>query len=88
VHRLRVAVLSVLNQKHHQEGNDRGSGVDDQLPGVGEMKRRPGDGPDRDDEQRAGESPRTPENARTTPREDAERVADHAKEIPFFFVFL
>jgi len=29
-----VAVLGVLNEEHHQERNDRGRRVDDELPGV------------------------------------------------------
>lgn len=29
-----VAVLRVLDQEQHQEGDDRGAGVDDELPGV------------------------------------------------------
>ena len=31
-----VPVLGVLNQEDHQEGHDRGGGVDHQLPGIGE----------------------------------------------------
>ena len=34
MHCFGVAVLGVLNQEHHQKGNDGGSSVDDQLPGV------------------------------------------------------
>jgi hypothetical protein len=30
-----VAVLGVLDEEHHQEGDDRRAGVDDELPGVG-----------------------------------------------------
>ena len=29
-----VAVLRILNQKHHQERDDGGAGIDDQLPCV------------------------------------------------------
>src|SRR5688572_12874584 len=36
--RLGVAVLRVLDQEHHQEGDDRGGGVDDQLPGIAEAE--------------------------------------------------
>jgi hypothetical protein len=32
--RLRVAVLGVLDQQHHEEGDDRGPGIADELPGV------------------------------------------------------
>ena len=33
-----VAVLRVLNQKHHQKRNDRRGGADQSLPRIGEMK--------------------------------------------------
>jgi hypothetical protein len=49
--RHRVAVLCVLNQEHHQERDDRRSGVDDELPGVAVTEDRSGDGP-YDDRQR------------------------------------
>jgi hypothetical protein len=42
---LSVSILCVLNQKDHQERDDRGAGVDDQLPGVTEAKYWPGDYP-------------------------------------------
>jgi hypothetical protein len=32
---LGVAVLGVLDQKHHQESDDGGAGVDDKLPRIG-----------------------------------------------------
>src|SRR4029453_13174038 len=49
MHGLGVTILCVLNQKHHEEGDDCRSGVDDQLPRVREMKRRSGDKPDEND---------------------------------------
>jgi hypothetical protein len=30
-----------LNQKHHQEGDNRGAGIDDELPGVRKAKNGP-----------------------------------------------
>lgn len=42
---LGIAVLGILDHKHHQEGDDRGPGVDDQLPAVVEMKNWAADGP-------------------------------------------
>jgi len=36
-----MAVLCVLNQKHHEKRDDCRGGVDDQLPGIGKMKSRP-----------------------------------------------
>ncbi|MNP10637.1 hypothetical protein D3C76_1027930 [compost metagenome] len=47
-----VAVLGVLDQEHHQEGDDGGRGVDHQLPGVVEVEQRPGNRPSQD--QQAG----------------------------------
>ncbi|MNR33490.1 hypothetical protein D3C85_1511660 [compost metagenome] len=47
-----IAVLRVLDQEHHQERDDRGGGVDDQLPGVVETKNRPTQPPQRDKNQR------------------------------------
>ena len=44
-----VAVLGVLDQEHHQEGDDRRAGVDHQLPGVGVVEERARDGPDEHD---------------------------------------
>ena len=35
-----IAVLRILHQEHHQERNNGGAGVDDQLPGVGISKER------------------------------------------------
>jgi hypothetical protein len=34
-----VAILSVLNQKYHQECDDGRAGIDDELPSVGIMKK-------------------------------------------------
>ena len=38
----RVFILRTLDQENHQEGDDRRAGVDYQLPGVRELKYRPG----------------------------------------------
>jgi hypothetical protein len=43
-----VAVLGVLDQEHHEESDDRGAGVDDELPGIGVAESRAGDRPGRD----------------------------------------
>src|SRR6266404_5186278 len=37
-----IAVLRVLNEEHHQERDDGRAGVDNELPGIGEMKSWPG----------------------------------------------
>ena len=36
-----IPVLGVLNQENHQEGDDGGRRVDDELPGIVEVKPRP-----------------------------------------------
>ena len=48
-----VAVLRVLDQEDHEERDDRGRRVDDELPGVAEAEDRPADDPDDDDEDAA-----------------------------------
>src|SRR5680860_1524428 len=53
MHRRGIAVLRVLDHEHHEEGDNRGRGVDDQLPGIAESKKGPGDAPN--DERRDGE---------------------------------
>jgi len=53
MHRLGVAILCVLDDEHHEKGNDRRSRVDDQLPCVREAEHQAADGPCDDDE--AGE---------------------------------
>ena len=45
-----IAVLGILNQKYHQECDDRRAGVDDQLPGIAELEYRACDAPDDDDQ--------------------------------------
>jgi hypothetical protein len=82
-----IAVLGVLNQKHHEEGNNRRSGVDDELPGVGEMKSRPSEAPHGDDEHGSGKGPGAAENNRRLARENAKGIPYNAKEIPVPFVF-
>ena len=43
--RLGVAILRVLNQEHHQEGDDGGPRVDHELPAIAEPKERAGQDP-------------------------------------------
>ena len=54
----RVAVLGVLDQEHHQKGNDRRCRVDDQLPRVAEVEERPRDDPHRNRPDRHNEHER------------------------------
>ena len=39
MNRFGVAVLRVLDQEDHQESDDGGAGIDDELPGIGVMKK-------------------------------------------------
>ena len=52
-----VAVLRVLNQKHHQESDDRGAGIDNKLPRIGVVEVWPGHNPQCDYEQGGEERP-------------------------------
>src|SRR5260370_35305499 len=81
MHGFGVAGLRVLDQKHHEEGDDGCGGVDDQLPGIGEMKRWSGQNPYKDNQHSAGKSPRASEGDRGTAGEDAKCVAYDTKEI-------
>src|SRR6185437_12226441 len=45
LHRLTIAILCVLDEEDHQEGNDGCPSVNDQLPGIGKMEHRPQDSP-------------------------------------------
>src|SRR5436305_351301 len=49
LHRQRVLVLRALNEEDHQERDNGGAGVDDELPRVGEVEDRAGDDPHDDD---------------------------------------
>ena len=40
--RFGIAVLGILNEKDHQKSNNCRSGINDELPGIRIMKRRPG----------------------------------------------
>src|SRR6516164_3305530 len=86
MHCFSVAVLRVLNQKYHQERDDGCGGVDDQLPGVREMKRRSGDEPNKNYKHGAAKCPSAAKQDGCTLREDAERVADDTKDIVSMFV--
>ena len=68
--------------------HDRRAGVDDQLPGIGKMKRWSGENPDKNDEHGSGKSPGAPEADRRIAGEDAKCIAYHAKEIPLLFLLL
>ena len=40
--RFGIAILRILNEKDHQESNNCRSGINNELPGIRIMKRRPG----------------------------------------------
>jgi hypothetical protein len=81
VHCFGVTVLRVLNQKHHEEGDDCCGGVDDQLPRVREMKRRSADKPNNNYKHSTAKRPGASEQYGRTLRETSERVPDDAKKI-------
>lgn len=57
IDRLRVAILGVLNEKHHEKSDDGGPSVDDELPGVGILKDRTSRGPNQHNKHCARECP-------------------------------
>ena|SRR5438874_13667466 len=83
-----ISVLGVLNQEYHEKGDDGRGGVDDQLPSVGEMKSGAGEEPDGNHKHSSSKCPGAAEYEGGMARENAERVADAAKEIAFSFFFL
>lgn len=42
-----ITVLGVLDEKHHEEGDNGRTGIDDELPGIAEMKQRSSRGPNK-----------------------------------------
>ena len=81
--RLRVAVLGILDEEDHQESDDRGPGVDDQLPSVGIMKDMTAQSPNNDNRNGAHERPGSSENGGGFSSGDTEGVLDKAEEVPF-----
>jgi hypothetical protein len=45
LYRRTITILGVLNQKHHEKRDDRSASVDHQLPAIGILKQRAGNGP-------------------------------------------
>src|SRR5262245_1230632 len=88
MHGFGVTVLRVLNQKHHEERDDCRGGVDDQLPGVREMKSRSGDQPNKNYQNGATKCPGAAEQDGGPMCEDAECVTNDAKEIPLLLICL
>ena len=53
----RVTVLRVLDEEHHEEGDDGRAGIDNELPGIGKVKCRASQPPNGNDDDRQRESP-------------------------------
>ena len=81
--RLRVAVLGILDEEDHQESDDRGPSVDDQLPGIGIMKDVAAQAPNNDNRNGAHERPGSSEDGGGFSCGNAEGVLDKAEEAPF-----
>ena len=58
-----IAVLGILNQKHHKKGDDGSAGIDDKLPSVRELKERSARRPDYDGHDREREYPGSADSA-------------------------
>src|ERR1700722_15685258 len=52
-----IAILRILDKEYHQECNDRGAGINDQLPGIGVTENWTGKGPNYDDPNCDNEGP-------------------------------
>jgi hypothetical protein len=69
-----VPVLGVLDQEHHQERYDGRARVDDELPGIGEMKERARERPYDDDQDGRDESPGRSHAVRCHAGESPEKI--------------
>src|ERR1700733_6352219 len=69
-----IAVLGVLDEKHHQKGHNRCASVNDQLPGVGKVKDGTGDSPNQYDADCGDKSPAGAEVMRALGGKAAEPV--------------
>ena len=75
MNRFGVAVLRILNQKHHQKRNDGRGRVNNELPSVGKMKRGSGNEPDNNDKHGPRKCRGAAQHRRGAPGENTERVA-------------
>jgi hypothetical protein len=76
LHRGAIPVLSVLDEKDHQEGHDGRTGVDHQLPTIAEAEDRAGDSPDHNDRNRHPEGAGMPCGSSGPLGETVERVCN------------
>lgn len=84
--RFGIAVLGILDQEHHEKGDDRGGRINNELPGIGEMKGGTGEDPYQNDKHGSGKGPGTAKDDGRTTCEDAKRIGDNAKKVPFLFL--
>ena len=82
--RFGIAVLGVLDQEHHEKGDDRCGSINNELPCIREMKGGTGQDPHEDDKHRSGKGPGAAKDDGTPARENAKGVTYDAKKIPFF----
>ncbi len=85
--RFGIAVLGVLDQEHHEKGDDRCRRINNELPRIGEMKGGTGEDPHEDDKHSSGKGPGAAKDDGRTTCEEAKRIADDAKKVPFLFLF-
>ena len=87
MHRLGIAVLRVLNEEDHQEGDDRRAGVNQQLPRIGVIVEVSRGRPDDDHSDGAYEDPGSPEQRGRSAGEDAERILHTTDEAALRLMF-
>ena len=83
MNRFRIAVLRILDQEHHEEGDNRRAGVNDQLPRIRVMKGGAGYDPDDDCGDRRAKRPRRAESPGGSLSDDTENILNPTKEAPF-----
>ena len=86
--RFRVAVLGVLDKKHHEERYNGRPRVDDKLPGIGVMKSWSGNGPSDYDQDGSGKGPGASEYNGLFSCKDAKNIGHRGKEISRCFLSL
>jgi hypothetical protein len=86
MNRLRIAVLGGLDKEDHQERDNSRSSIDDQLPGVTEVKRGTANGPYDDAQKRQAEADGTTYEGRTTGGEVAEGILLHTINLGLSFM--
>jgi hypothetical protein len=69
-----IAILCVLDEKHHEKCHNRSASINDQLPGVGKVEDWAGNGPDQDDTDRRDKRPAGAEIMRAAGGKAAEPV--------------